>query len=40
MTLPPPETVVDAFVQLALDSCERNGDIITASDLIDTQSRA
>jgi NAD(P)-dependent dehydrogenase (short-subunit alcohol dehydrogenase family) len=40
MTLPPPETVVDAFVQLALDSCERNGDIITASDLIDTQTRA
>ncbi|HTW54648.1 MAG TPA: SDR family NAD(P)-dependent oxidoreductase [Stellaceae bacterium] len=40
MNLPPPETVVEAFVQLALDECERNGEIINASDLADTQSRA
>jgi NAD(P)-dependent dehydrogenase (short-subunit alcohol dehydrogenase family) len=40
MSLPPPETVVEAFIQLALPECERNGDIVNASDLIDTQSRA
>jgi NAD(P)-dependent dehydrogenase (short-subunit alcohol dehydrogenase family) len=40
MSLPPPETVVEGFIQLALPECERNGDIVNASDLIDTQSRA
>jgi NAD(P)-dependent dehydrogenase (short-subunit alcohol dehydrogenase family) len=40
MTLPAPETVAEAFVQLALPECERNGEIVTASDLADTQSRA
>jgi NAD(P)-dependent dehydrogenase (short-subunit alcohol dehydrogenase family) len=40
MSLPPPETVVEAFIQLALPNCQRNGDIVTASDLLDTQSRA
>lgn len=40
MNLPPPDTVTEAFVQLALDACERNGDIVNASDLADTQSRA
>jgi hypothetical protein len=27
-------------VQLALESCERNGEVVNASDLGDTQSRA
>jgi NAD(P)-dependent dehydrogenase (short-subunit alcohol dehydrogenase family) len=40
LSLPPPETVVEAFIQLALPECARNGDIVDASDLIDTQSRA
>jgi NAD(P)-dependent dehydrogenase (short-subunit alcohol dehydrogenase family) len=40
MSLPPPETVAEAFVQLALESCERNGEVVNASDLADTQSRA
>jgi len=40
MKLPPPETVTEAFVQLALDECEHNGDVINANDLADTQSRA
>jgi NAD(P)-dependent dehydrogenase (short-subunit alcohol dehydrogenase family) len=40
MDLPPPESVAEAFVELALDSCERNGEVVNASDLIDTQSRA
>ena len=40
MTLPAPETVAEAFVQLALDTCTRNGEVIDASDLTDTQSRA
>ena len=40
MTLPPPESVADAFLQLAVPECERNGEIVNASDLIDTQSRA
>jgi NAD(P)-dependent dehydrogenase (short-subunit alcohol dehydrogenase family) len=40
MNLPPPETVADAFLQLALPECERNGEIINASELVDTQSRA
>jgi len=40
MTLPPPDTVAEAFVQLALPECERNGEVINAGDLVDTQSRA
>jgi hypothetical protein len=39
MTLPPPESVADAFVQLALPECERNGEVVNASDLVDTQSQ-
>jgi len=40
MTLPPPESVADAFLALALPECERNGEIVNASDLADTISRA
>jgi NAD(P)-dependent dehydrogenase (short-subunit alcohol dehydrogenase family) len=40
MTLPPPESVADAFLQLALPECERNGEVINAGDLADTLSRA
>ena len=40
MNLPPSETVAAAFVELALDTCERNGEVVNASDLVDTQSRA
>jgi NAD(P)-dependent dehydrogenase (short-subunit alcohol dehydrogenase family) len=40
MNLPPPESVAEAFVQLALPECERNGEVIDASALTDTQSRA
>lgn len=39
-TLPGPETVAEAFVQLALPECTRNGEVVDASDLADTQSRA
>jgi NAD(P)-dependent dehydrogenase (short-subunit alcohol dehydrogenase family) len=39
MTLPPPESVAEAFVQLALPECERNGEVVNASDLADTQSQ-
>src|SRR5580692_7543575 len=40
MTLPPADSVAEAFVQLALDDCRRQGEIVNASDLADTQSRA
>ncbi len=40
MALPPPESVAEAFVQLALPECKRNGEVVNASDLADTQSRA
>ena len=40
MTLPPPESVADAFLQLALPECERNGEVVNASDLADTLSWA
>ncbi|HVH79633.1 MAG TPA: SDR family NAD(P)-dependent oxidoreductase [Stellaceae bacterium] len=40
MDLPPPESVAEAFVHLALPECERNGEIVNASDLVDTISRA
>jgi NAD(P)-dependent dehydrogenase (short-subunit alcohol dehydrogenase family) len=40
MTLPPPETVTDAFLALALPDCERNGEVVNASDLADTLSQA
>lgn len=39
-TLPEPETVVEAFVRLALPEWDRNGEIVNAGDLNDTQSRA
>ena len=39
-TLPPPESVADAFLQLALPECQRNGDVVDASDLTATQSQA
>jgi NAD(P)-dependent dehydrogenase (short-subunit alcohol dehydrogenase family) len=40
MTLPPPETVAEAFVQLALPEFGRNGEVINVGDLADTQSQA
>jgi NAD(P)-dependent dehydrogenase (short-subunit alcohol dehydrogenase family) len=40
MTLPPPETIAEAFVQLALPDCDRNGEVVNASDLVDTESQA
>jgi NAD(P)-dependent dehydrogenase (short-subunit alcohol dehydrogenase family) len=40
MKLPPPESVAEAFVELALDTCQRNGELVNASDPVDTQSRA
>ncbi len=40
MNLPPPESVADAFVALALPECERNGEVVNASDLADTLSQA
>jgi NAD(P)-dependent dehydrogenase (short-subunit alcohol dehydrogenase family) len=40
MKLPPPETVAAAFIQLALDGCTRNGEVVNASDLADTKSQA
>jgi NAD(P)-dependent dehydrogenase (short-subunit alcohol dehydrogenase family) len=40
MTLPPPDSVADAFLALALPECARNGEIVNASDLADTLSRA
>jgi NAD(P)-dependent dehydrogenase (short-subunit alcohol dehydrogenase family) len=40
MSLPPPESVVEAFIQLALPDCNRNGQIVNANDPIDTVSRA
>jgi NAD(P)-dependent dehydrogenase (short-subunit alcohol dehydrogenase family) len=39
MTLPLPESVAGAFLQLALPECERNGEIVNAGDLADTQSQ-
>jgi len=38
-TLPPPESVAEAFVRLALPEWDRNGEIVAASDLNDTQSQ-
>jgi hypothetical protein len=32
--------VTEAFIQLALDDCTRNGEVVNASDLADTLSRA
>jgi len=40
MTLPPPESVADAFLQLALPNCERNGEVVNTNDLTDTQTQA
>jgi NAD(P)-dependent dehydrogenase (short-subunit alcohol dehydrogenase family) len=38
--LPPPESVADAFLDLAMPECDRNGEIVEASGLADTLSRA
>jgi NAD(P)-dependent dehydrogenase (short-subunit alcohol dehydrogenase family) len=32
MTVPPPESVADAFLELALPECTRNGGIVTAAE--------
>ncbi|HWB49880.1 MAG TPA: SDR family NAD(P)-dependent oxidoreductase [Stellaceae bacterium] len=40
MTLPPPESVAEAFVRLALPECARNGEVVEAGDLADTESQA
>jgi NAD(P)-dependent dehydrogenase (short-subunit alcohol dehydrogenase family) len=40
MTLPPPDTVAEAFVQLAVPECTRNGEVVNAGDLGDIQPRA
>ena len=39
-TVPPPETAADAFVELAVPECARNGEIVTAAELLSGQSRA
>ena len=31
--LPPPESVIDAFLALALPTCNRNGEVVMASAL-------
>jgi hypothetical protein len=31
--LPPPDSVADAFVALALPECARNGELVTAADV-------
>ncbi|HEY1795623.1 MAG TPA: SDR family NAD(P)-dependent oxidoreductase [Stellaceae bacterium] len=38
-TLPPPESVAEAFVRLALPEWDKNGEIVAASDLNDTVSQ-
>ncbi|HVC53813.1 MAG TPA: SDR family NAD(P)-dependent oxidoreductase [Stellaceae bacterium] len=38
--LPPPEGVTEAFVQLAVPECERNGEVITVGGFADTLSQA
>ncbi len=40
MTLPPPDSVADAFLQLALPECQRNGEVVNAADLANTRSQA
>ncbi len=39
-TLSPPESVAEAFLQLVLPECDRNGETITVGEADDTQSRA
>jgi len=39
-TVPPPETVTDAFIELAMPECERNGETVTAAESFGGQSRA
>ena len=39
-TVPPPESIADAFIELAVPECERNGEIVTTAELLGTQSRA
>ena len=38
--VPPPESVADAFIELAVAECERNGETVTVAELLGTQSRA
>ena len=38
--VPPPERVSDAFIELAVPDCERNGEIVTAAELLGAQPRA
>jgi NAD(P)-dependent dehydrogenase (short-subunit alcohol dehydrogenase family) len=33
-TVPSPESIADSFLPLVLEKCERNGEIITAADLV------
>ncbi|HEX3535601.1 MAG TPA: SDR family NAD(P)-dependent oxidoreductase [Stellaceae bacterium] len=33
-TVPPPESVAPAFIELAVPACERNGEIVTAAELL------
>jgi NAD(P)-dependent dehydrogenase (short-subunit alcohol dehydrogenase family) len=37
-TVPPPESVASAFIELAVPECERNGEIVTAAELLGTKS--
>jgi NAD(P)-dependent dehydrogenase (short-subunit alcohol dehydrogenase family) len=39
LSLPPPESVAEAFVQLALPECDRNGEVVDAGKLTDTLSQ-
>jgi len=36
-TVPPPESVADAFIELAVPECERNGEIVTADELLNSK---
>jgi len=38
--VPPPDSVADAFIELAVAECERNGEIVTVAELLGAQSRA
>jgi len=33
-TVPSPASIADAFLPLVLEECERNGEVITAADLM------
>jgi len=38
--VPPPETVVEAFIELTMPESERNGETVTAAEVLGAQSRA